>query len=280
MKPYYHEAGIRIYHGDCLNVLHKLDFLSDPYGTFPGGHPEHDHAEPEYCVLTEPLAACVMDPPFASGARTEAGKKTSGSMLSKQSRFKHAMMNDQMTTTGFVWLIREVCQRVRPLLMIGGSVISFIDWRQWPNLVGAVESTNLRVNQMMVWDKMFPGMGHGFRSQHELMMHASRGTARVNDRGAGNVFQYPREAPIDHPSPKPIPLMRRLIKVVSARGETILDPFMGSGRTLRAAKDLGRHAIGIEVEEKYCEVAAKLLRQETLPFEEQKAEQAPLFDEQ
>ncbi len=124
------------------------------------------------------------------------------------------------------------------------------------------------------------GMGQGFRCQHELMLHASRGVARVNHRGAGNVFQHPREEPSDHPSPKPVALMARLIEVVSARGEAIIDPVMGSGRTLRAAKDLGRRAIGIEIEEKYCEVAAKLLQQEALPFDEQKAEQAPLFGEQ
>lgn len=65
-----------------------------------------------------------------------------------------------------------------------------------------------------------------------------------------------------HPCPKPIQLIRRLVRIIP--GDTILDPFMGSGTTLRAAKDLGRRAVGIEIEEKYCEIAVKRLAQEVL----------------
>jgi len=69
-----------------------------------------------------------------------------------------------------------------------------------------------------------------------------------------------------HPTQKPMSLFRWCIQLDKKTPKIVLDPFMGSGTTLRAAKDLGRKAIGIEIEEKYCEIAAKRLRQEVLPL--------------
>ena len=70
----------------------------------------------------------------------------------------------------------------------------------------------------------------------------------------------------DHPCPKPLAFAAWLVNKGTVPGDLVLDPFMGSGTTLRAAKDLGLRAIGIEVNEKYCEIAAKRLAQGVLPF--------------
>jgi hypothetical protein len=81
-----------------------------------------------------------------------------------------------------------------------------------------------------------------------------------------HAIQHAYPTGFGHPSPKPECLMSWLVDELSEPGETILDPFMGSGTTLRAAKDLGRRAIGIEIEERYCEIAAKRLSQRVLPL--------------
>lgn len=70
-----------------------------------------------------------------------------------------------------------------------------------------------------------------------------------------------------HPNEKPLALIRKLVTLGTQPGETILDPFAGSGTTGRAAKDMGRKAVLIEREERYCEIAARRMRQEVLPLE-------------
>jgi site-specific DNA-methyltransferase (adenine-specific) len=77
-------------------------------------------------------------------------------------------------------------------------------------------------------------------------------------RGGGE-----KGTPRVHPTQKPVELMKWCM-LFAPDAKLILDPFMGSGTTLRAAKDLGRRAIGIEIEEKYCEIAAKRLSQGVL----------------
>lgn len=70
-----------------------------------------------------------------------------------------------------------------------------------------------------------------------------------------------------HPNQKPQSIFAAQIKASSQEGQLVIDPFLGSGTTLRAAKELNRCAIGIELQERYCEIAANRLRQEVLQFQ-------------
>jgi len=123
--------------------------------------------------------------------------------------------------------------------------------------------------EVLIWDKgAGPGAGDlslPWGASHEDLYVLGQG---FSGRRAGTVLRYPGKknrsgADIKfHPNEKPIPLMRELIG--KCPPGTIIDPFMGSGSTLRAAKDLGRRCIGIEVDEKWCAVAVKRLAQECL----------------
>ena len=114
-----------------------------------------------------------------------------------------------------------------------------------------------------IWDKK-----NGGNCQYE-MVYERNGQRRykvyrhylINSTVAasftGDVFN-------EHPSQKPIKLLREIIIDSKIERGLMVDPFMGSGTTLRAAKDLNRHSIGIEIEEKYCEIAAKRCSQSVM----------------
>ena len=114
----------------------------------------------------------------------------------------------------------------------------------------------------LVWDKKRPGMNGGpFRYTHESIY--ARGMVRANN-GTFSVFQiYPDQK--DHIHAKPVELMEILVS--TAPEGVIADPFAGSGATLIAARNLGRKAIGVELEEKYCEIIARRLSQGAFDFE-------------
>jgi site-specific DNA-methyltransferase (adenine-specific) len=99
-------------------------------------------------------------------------------------------------------------------------------------------------------------MGAYFRNQHELILHFTYGKSRPMARhDLGNVLRVSRETPELHPTEKPEELMRLLVSAVTLPGETVLDPFAGSGTTGAACMAEGREFVGIECEPRYCEIA-------------------------
>lgn len=135
-------------------------------------------------------------------------------------------------------------------------------WLSFPRVVmwGAnCYSNKLPIGSWLVWDKRHTN-GTAFLADAEVAwMNKGYGVYIYSQTWQGCV----RSEPIDHPTQKPTELMAWCFEKAAVGGLT-LDPFMGSGTTLVAAKRLGRRAIGIEIEERYCEIAAKRLAQGVL----------------
>jgi DNA modification methylase len=206
--------------------------------------------------------AVVTDPPYCSGGASESGRgRASGQGLRsetiKSGRFSW-FAADNMTTGGLIWLLRECASEWLRILKPGGSAVVFCDWRMAPMLAPALESTGLRYQNLLVWDKGSMGLGRGFRMQHELALHLTSGVGAYHDKSVGNVIKCGRPGVIrEHPTQKPVDLIASIVRVVSPLGGLVADPFAGSGTTAVACAQLGRRFIGWERDPAYCAVTRK-----------------------
>lgn len=129
---------------------------------------------------------------------------------------------------------------------------------------------HLHFKQMVVWDKGPMGLGWHYRRSYELVLVGQKpGRCKWYDstRKVENIVRnIPKIIPrkTDHPTPKPVALAEHFIRLHTLPGETVFDPFAGGGSTLVAAVQSGRKAIGVELDERWAEIAAKRLEKATV----------------
>lgn len=144
----------------------------------------------------------------------------------------------------------------------GGSPILAWAWLAFKEL-----EPMIRVKNLLVWDKLFVGLGWDWRFQYETIFQLVKGKGiDNNDTSASNVLRAKKVIPQEgeHPTPKSEDIIWEIMKRKSKPGDLIFDPFNGSGATTFTAYKYGRNFIGIDIEEKYCKIAEDRLRQQVL----------------
>lgn len=240
MTPYYEHNGITIYHGDCF------DLLQDMSG----------------------IGAVVTDPPYSSGGAFRGDRM--GSTLKKYvssdaeaQRTGIAFTGDNRDQRSFMAWCSLWMNAARKASVDGATIACFIDWRQLPTITDAIQAGGWVWRGIGAWSKKYgrPRAG-GFSGACEFLVWGTNGPLIEHAAYPAGVFECasPPISDRKHITQKPEAVMGWAMGNVLPQA-SILDPFMGSGTTLVAAKETGRRAIGIEIEERYCEIAAKRLSQ-------------------
>lgn len=224
VKPYYQDESVTLYHGDCREVLPTLDIVQ----------------------------AIITDPPYGIDYQ-------SAWRIDKASRFDKLANDDVLS---FDWL------PVATKLLTCGPMVCFCRWDVAETF--RIElARHLEVKSQGIWDRVAHGMGDlgsALAPQHDTFWFGVKGTWAFPGTRPSSVYRSMRMTgeQLQHPTQKPESLMSEMVSDFTVAGDIVLDPFAGSGTTLAAAKRLGRKAIGIELNEKYCEVAARRLSQGAL----------------
>lgn len=246
MKPYYSDSLVTIYHGDCLAVLPT--------------------------IKTASIDVIATDPPYNVSSRNGRDGTTKGGLKRKDGTMREVRRDfgewdRDWDATPF---LAESCR----VLSDGGSLVAFTS----EFLLAPYLASGLTHKSMLYWCKSNPAPSFGrlYVRAVEMAVWQTKG-AGWGFNGGGyqpNVYHAPilngfRAENVEarvHPTQKPVELMMWIIGQHSRDG-VVLDPFMGSGTTIKAAKELNRRAIGIELEERYCAIAAERCCQEVLNFD-------------
>jgi DNA modification methylase len=183
-----------------------------------------------------------------------------------------AMASGEMNEDEFADFLAKVCRLLAAYSVSGAIHFICMDWRHTGELLSAGRQAYAELKNLCVWIKGSAGMGSFYRSQHELIFVFKSGTGhhRNNirlgqfERNRTNVWQYPGALGLSrsdqegnllalHPTPKPVGLVVDAILDCSARGEIVLDSFLGSGTTVIAAERTGRRCFGLEIDPRYVD---------------------------
>ncbi len=241
MTPYYTDDYCTIYHGDCREVLPSLRafdavITSPPYNTLrPDAAPSGLHAE------------------RATGRNAWMDKQGNYSDQLPEDEYRqqqNELLGLCLQSASCAWINHKVRYRdgwaVHPARLYDAPIYAEVIWDR-----GGSMALNCR----------------RFSPSHECWLCFGRPKCWNNDENKRmSVWRIaPSRDVSDHPCPYPAAVVAPIVRACVGAGGCV-DPYCGTGTTIRAAKDLGRHAIGIEIEERYCEIAANRLRQEVLPL--------------
>lgn len=236
-RPYYDADGVRIYLGDAKELLPEI--RADVVVT-----------DPPYGIRDAPINSTNAPGGLRVGVSRKNGKRRVGRVSDwhPPSEWDREIDPD--------W-IRLACASAPIVAWFG----------QWRKRLEVEAAATHPIRAEIVWYKdthVGPPSPLAPRDERIWIFSAAGITPSRFEVSVWEEPIIPTYARREHKNEKPLRLMTRLVSWISKPGDTILDPFAGSGPTLRAAKDLGLQAIGIEREERYCEVAANRLAQRVL----------------
>ncbi len=208
---------LNLYHGDCLEQLEKIEDNS--------------------------VACLIIDPPY--GIDYQSNHK-----LAKHDKIS----NDKDEAFE---LLDKSLERVKPKMKENSHVYIFTTWKVYEQVKPIIEKY-FEVKNCLIWNKNNWSMGDlegNYAEKYEMIIFARQGNRRLlGDKRPINVLDFARTTNSNHPTEKPVDLLKELIKNSTVEGETVLDYFAGSGSTMVAAKELNRNPIGIEFDENYIDV--------------------------
>jgi site-specific DNA-methyltransferase (adenine-specific) len=230
------DDSVTLHQGDCLDVIGALEAV--------------DHL--------------IADPPYfgrvmSKAVHTPYGRRGHMDKLRRDFGFDHITEDFPLSFWAKLPLIRR------------WSLV-FSDTENAHLWAEASQGPDHRLMRTMFWHKLCaqPQITGDRPAAHveAITVGHAKGKSKWHGGGNGNLLSYsiargPSER-FDHCTPKPLPLMKKLVSLFTDEGETVLDPFGGTGTTARACKDLGRRCVIIEKDERWCEVIAKRCSQEIL----------------